>query len=84
MTMFWHNEKVALRIVDDPSGEGFDPAAYPGYRVVEVTCAQLEDPNQMDGIADELAVLLGREPIQRTPEWIARNRALHAALFAGL
>ena len=58
MTMFWPDQKVALRIVDDPSGEGFDPAAYPDYRVIEVTCDQMKDPQEMGAVADELARLV--------------------------
>ena len=84
MTMFWPDKKVALRIVDDPSGANFDPARHPDYTVVEVTCDQLRDPEAMDGIADELAMLVGQPPSARTPEWVAKNRALHAQLFAGL
>lgn len=84
MTLFWPDQKVALRIVDDPSGANFNPADYPGYKVVEVTCEQVRNPDAVDEIADELAILLGRKPIARTPEWKAKNRALHAQLFAGL
>lgn len=81
MTMFWPDKKVALRIVDDVSGAGFNPENYPGYTVLEVTCAQISDYDQFDLIADELAGLLGQEPIERTPEWVAGSKRLHAELF---
>lgn len=81
MTMFWHDKKVALRIVDDVSGRDFDPEQYPDYTVVEVTCDQITDYEQMNDIADSLAVLLDQEPIERTPEWVAGSKKLHEELF---
>lgn len=81
MTMFWHDKKAALRIVDDISGADFDPKDYPDYQIVEVTCAQIADRDQMNDIADKLAVLLGQEPVERTPEWLAANKRLHESLF---
>ena len=81
MTMFWHDQKVALRIVDDPSGKNFDPSEYPDYQVLETTCAQMSDVEQMRDVMDELSRMLGQEPPERTPEWLEANAKLHASLF---
>lgn len=84
MTMFWPDQKVALRIVDDVSGRDFDPRNYPDYQVVEVTSAQVMDYEQMSRIADRLCELLGEEPPEKTPEWLAANRRLHGSLSEGI
>lgn len=81
MTMFWPDQKVALRIVDDVSGAGFDPREYPDYQVLEVTCSQIADRDKFNDIADELAIMLGQEPVKRSPEWLAANKRLHESLF---
>lgn len=83
MTMFWHDKKVALRIVDDVSGRDFDPRLYPDYTVVEVTGEQIANYEKFDAIADKLAVLLDQEPVKRTPEWVAGSKRLHEELFRG-
>lgn len=83
MTMFWHDKKVALRIVDDVSGRDFDPKLYPDYTVVEGTCEQMSDYEELDAIANKLAVLLGQEPVERAPAWADGGKRLHTKLFKG-
>lgn len=82
MTLYWPEARVALRIVDDPSGSDFDANAHKDWEVLEVTTAQLEDLEGSRAIGDRLCTLLGVEPPEKTPEWLAANERLHRELMA--
>lgn len=82
MTMVWPDQKVALRIVDDPSGADFDPRDYPGYQVVETTCEQLDSYEGYTEVMERLESLVcpGRDMSYKTPAWRAQNRQLYEEL----
>lgn len=81
MALCWPEQKVALEIVDDPAIPPFDRDANPEYTVIEVSCAQLEDPEASDVLARTLAHHLGAKLPPDNPRWHARRRSLHHELF---
>lgn len=81
MALYWPEQKVALEIVDDPASQPVDRDAFPDFTVIEVTCAQIEDPVASHEIARSLAHHMGTELPPDNPEWRARRRALHRTLF---
>lgn len=81
MALYWPEQKVALEIVDDPASLPVDREAFPDFTVIQVTCAQIEDPEAYDVLARTLAHHLGTELPPDNPQWRARRRALHRSLF---
>ena len=84
MTMYWHDQKVALEIVDDPSAQHAKSFLPSDWTVLEVTTAQVRDLGQFREIVDELGRLLGQEPIEKTPEWLAANERMFNKLMGNL
>ena len=81
MAMYWHEQKVALDIVDDPFAEHVDESLPDDWRVLRVTCAQVSSLEGSRQIGDTLRTMMGMEPIAKTPEWLAANERLHNSLF---
>ena len=78
--MFWPDQKVALVIVDDPSGAGYDRRDYPDWNVVEVTTAEMDDLEMSRDAMDKVSDALGVPRVERTPEWLAANERLFYTL----
>ena len=81
MALFWHDQKVALDIVDDPLARHIDEPLPDGWRVLHTTCAQVSSLEGSRQIGDALREMMGMEPIEKTPEWLAANERLHNSLF---
>lgn len=80
MALYWPEQKVALDIIDDPLAEHVDEAMLDGWWVLYVTRDQVNSLEGMRQIGDALCVLLGQEPPEKTPEWLAANERLFNAL----
>lgn len=80
MSLYWPQQKVAVEIVDDPLAQPFDRLAHPDVRVLEVTCAELEDWESSVRFMDRVCRALGHPAPPKTPEWLAANRELHRTL----
>lgn len=48
MAYYLARQRIAIDIVDDPSSMPVDAEAFPGFRIVPVTVAQLGDARFMD------------------------------------
>ena len=77
MALYWPKQKVALEIVDDPLAEPFDERLHPGWRVLKVTMAQVDDLEGSRAIGDKLCEMMGEKPVEKTPEWLKKNEELH-------
>ncbi|MDO4502667.1 MAG: hypothetical protein Q4D06_05725 [Coriobacteriia bacterium] len=82
MALYWPEQKVALEIVDDPLARPFDYQNLRGWRVLQVTMAQVDDLEESRKIGDALAFMLGEPPVEKTPEWLEANERLHRELTA--
>ena len=80
MVMYWPDQKVAVRIVDDPSGRNM-PELPDDWQVLETTVAQQQSLSGMREFMDSVARALGQEPPEKTPEWLEGNARLHRELF---
>ena len=80
MSLYWPEQKVAIEIVDDPLSPPFDRAAHPDVRVLQVTCAELDDWASSVAFMDKVCDALGHPKPPKTPQWLAANRRLHNAL----
>lgn len=76
MALFWPEQKVALDIVDDPCARHVNEAEMPGWKVVRVTVAEVDSLEGMRRIGDTMCDLLGVDPPEKTPEWLAGNERL--------
>jgi len=73
MAMYWPDQKVAMDIIDDPLAQHVDESKLDGWTILKVTCAEVNSLEGMRRIGDTLCVLLGQEPPEKTPEWLAAN-----------
>lgn len=80
MSLYWPEQKVAVEIVDDPIAPPFDRRAHPDVRILQVTCAELDDWASSVRFMDRVCDALGHPRPPKTPEWLATNRALHEQL----
>ena len=80
MSLYWPEQKVAVEIVDDPLAQPFDRAAHPDVRVLQVTCAELDDWESSMQFMDKVCDALGQPRPSKTPQWLAANHRLHKAL----
>lgn len=81
MSLYWPEQNVGLEIVDDPASKPFDTVAHPDATVIQVTCAQIEDPEALDDIACQLALRMGSALPPTDAVSVAHRRALHRTLF---
>ena len=80
MVMYWPEAKVAVRIVDDPSGQDMQPLPS-DWRVIETSVAEQQSLSGFREFADTLSRELGQEPPEKTPAWLAANERLHREMF---
>lgn len=76
MSLYWPEQRVAVEIVDDPLAKPFDRVAHPDVRVLQTTCAELDDWESSIRFMDRVCDALGHPRPPKTPEWLAANRAL--------
>lgn len=76
MAMYWPEQKVAMDIVDDPYAQHIDDNQLRGWSVLRVTVAQMSDLEEWRQAMDALCQMLGQEPPEKTPEWLAANERL--------
>ena len=84
MALYWPEQKVALEIVDDPLARPVDRARARDWDIVSITMADVGSAERMREVGDELCRLMGTEPPEKTPEWIAANNRLHSTLMGML
>lgn len=80
MALLWPSKKVALDIVDDPTATHFSGDEQE-WKVVRVTCAEMDDYHSFRKVMERVAHLLNAE-VPKDAAWEQRNRELHAALMA--
>lgn len=76
MALYWPEQKVALDIVDDPCAQHVDESLLPGWKVVRTTVAEVDSLEGTRRIGDTLCSLMGVDPPEKTPEWLAGNEKL--------
>lgn len=81
MALYWPDKKVALDIVDDPGRKPFE-GDESEWKVVRVTCAELDNYESCRRVMDLVARLLGTE-VPQDEVWERKNRELHRSLLAG-
>ena len=74
--MYWPEQKVAMDIVDDPYAQHIDESQLRGWSVLRVTVAQMSNLEEWRQAMDTLCQMLGQEPPEKTPEWLAANEKL--------
>lgn len=82
MALYWHDQKIALDIVDDPLATHIDGSLPGDWRVLRVTREQISSLEGSRQLGDTLREMMGMEPIEKTPEWLAANERLHNGLFS--
>ena len=80
MAMYWPDAKVALDIVDDPLAQHVDDDLPADWNVLYTTLAQLDTPEGMREVFDKLSEMMGVDPPEKTPEWLAANDRLYYSL----
>ena len=80
MALYWHDQKVVLDIVDDPLGEHVNESRMEGWKIIRTTREEISSVEGMRRLGDELALALGQEPSEKTPEWLAGNERLASQL----
>ena len=83
MALYWPEHKLAVDIIDDPKRR---PAEVPDdWEILEVTCAQLEDPVGCRRFMDAFGERIGQDTsFAVDPEWQRRNLELHRTLLDDL
>ncbi|MBE6480208.1 MAG: hypothetical protein E7Z98_06835 [Olsenella sp.] len=85
MSLYWPNEHVAIEIVDDPMAPPFDRSVDPEATVLQVTCAQLCDPDANQAFMRTVCEAMGRRfPGDHIPGWTEANKALIRELTMGI
>lgn len=84
MALYWHDHKIALDIIDDPLATHVDESIPDDWQVLRVTCDQITSLEGSRQIGDTLREMMGMEPIEKTPEWLAANERLHDELLSWL
>ena len=82
MALYWHDQKIALDIVDDPLATHIDETLPDDWRVLRVTCEQINSLEGSRQLGDTLREMMGMDPIEKTPDWLAANERLHNELFS--
>ncbi|ACV22950.1 hypothetical protein [Slackia heliotrinireducens] len=76
MTLYWHDKKVALNIVDDVSATPHLQEILPDYTVIEATCAQLSTQDGVNEVGAELREAMGMEPLELDDRFLRKQRNL--------
>lgn len=85
MSLYWPNEHVAIEIIDDPLAQPFDRSIDPEAIVFQITCAQVEDPEQNQAVMRQVCEAMGlRWPGDYIPGWTEANKALIRELTMGI
>ncbi len=85
MSLYWPNEHVAIEIIDDPLAQPFDRSIDPEAIVFQITCAQVEDPEQNQAVMRQVCEAMGRRwPGDYIPGWTEANKALIRELTMGI
>ena len=85
MSLYWPNEHVAIEIIDDPLAQPFDRSIDPEAIVFQITCAQVEDPEQNQAVMRQGCEAMGRRwPGDYIPGWTEANKALIRELTMGI
>ena len=80
MALYWPDHKVAVDIIDDPKRQQADVPD--DWEVLEVTCAQLEDPVSCQKFMRKVGERLGCDmSFTDDPSWQQRNLELHRTLM---
>ena len=80
MAIYWPEQRVALDIIDDPYAQHVDKILFGDWDILELTCAEIHDFEGMHTALDTLCLMLGQEPPEKTPEWLAANEQLFYSL----